>query len=545
MSQPRPPLKLKLSTSGSAHPPPPPAPPPDTPSTNATPKLKLKFGPKTTQPTPNAPPPSLTQPTPPAKPGRKPKKDKPPRAATSSGRNKKRDHAAVTHSDDDEEPNSTITVAQRPPIKKLKLNTRTPTTPFIRLKGKGKAPPRALGVGYDSEASDREVDPAIEEEFIFRMLPGEDCEYIRKAVEEKRWGPRNQGGADIRMKFLTRDGRRAMVSVRGKHYAAVLVDLPCVIEGMKSWDRRGWWKTADLCQMLMVLGRVMKEEEAMTYPLPGGRDLDKETWAYAHGLTAPMRWVRERRFRKRVSNRAIELVEEEVERLLREDDDCGGASRYEVLDLERLSKEQSAQAESVDFDAWDADTHTQPADGEMDESADYFDTTADAEDDGLADELELAMREFSADEDGVNPAAAGVDSAPTPDTSALLTGAATPDATIPDNNSSAANTPAATTPGHDSSSSSDDADGSGDDDDDDSDNSNDESNVDDDVLEQQQDLQRQREEIADLQAAIGSQTAELEKLQNPILRTKVWNKIQSLKGDLELKMNAIGEGEDE
>jgi TATA-binding protein-associated factor Taf7 len=33
------------------------------------------------------------------------------------------------------------------------------------------------------------------------------------------------------------------------------VDLPCIVEGMKSWDRRGWYKSADICQMLLVLGR--------------------------------------------------------------------------------------------------------------------------------------------------------------------------------------------------------------------------------------------------------------------------------------------------
>lgn len=69
--------------------------------------------------------------------------------------------------------------------------------------------------------------------------------------------------------------------------------------------------------------------------------------------------------------------------------------------------------------------------------------------------------------------------------------------------------------------------------------------VDEDVLEQQQDLLRQREEIADLEAAIKSQTTELEKLHNPHLRGKLITKIQSLQADMDLKKAAIGEGGDD
>jgi TATA-binding protein-associated factor Taf7 len=43
---------------------------------------------------------------------------------------------------------------------------------------------------------------------------------------------------------------------------------------------------------------------------------------YPHGISAPLRHVRKRRFRKRISKRAIEDVEREVERLLQLDADC-------------------------------------------------------------------------------------------------------------------------------------------------------------------------------------------------------------------------------
>ncbi|MCJ1362128.1 hypothetical protein MMC16_001230 [Acarospora aff. strigata] len=511
----RPPLKIKLSS----------APNPSnheshTPKSSGTPKIKLKIGSGAATPsTPSAP--SVLTTDKKKKSNRKPKAEKPNANGPSSTNSKKR-----VKIEDDEE-NDVIEVSSRPQIKKLKLNTRAPSAPSIRIKAKGKPPHRPLGVGYDSEASDREVDPHIEEEFILRMEPGDDCDYLRKAIEEKRFGPRNEGGADIKMKFLTRDGRRAVVTIRGKHYAATLVDLPCVVEGMKSWDRRGWWKSADICQMLLVIGRVPTEDAAMAIPLP--TVIDTKTFQYPHGLTPPMYYVRKRRFRKRVSNRTIEAVEEEVERLLKADEECDGPSRYEVLDLDRLTREASmAQSDSDggynmlgNAGMQGSEYGEQDAEGELDDGY-YDEARAEEEEDGegLEADLEMAMMM----ENEMN----GASSANTSTT----VGAAQPpvDSTAP--------TPSAMT----SSAKEDSGDDSSEADADDEEGADE---VDQDVLEQQQDLLRQREEIADLEAAVKSQTVELEKLQNPILRQKVGKKIQSLRADLDLKKAAIGEGGDD
>ena len=280
MSQ-RPTLKLKLSASG-----PPPA-PNNTPAvatpsstTTTTPKIKLKFSstPKTTE-APQLPVASVATASKP----KKAKKERP--SQLSTGKKRKRDNGTgASDVGTVGKPSPALPTASL----KLKLSSRTPTTPFIKMRAKGKPPHRPLGVGYDSEASDREIDPAIEEEFILRMQPGDDCEYLRRAIEENRWGPKMQGGADIRLKFLQSQGRRAVLIIRGHIYAATLVDLPCVVEAMKSWDRRGWWKTADICQMLLVLGPVKSEAESLEYPLPV-RERDKTTYQYAHGLTPPIR----------------------------------------------------------------------------------------------------------------------------------------------------------------------------------------------------------------------------------------------------------------
>ncbi len=487
-----------------------------TPKSTGTPKIKLKFGSGAATPAAPAEASNLTVDKK-KKAARKPKTDK---AAANGTSTKSKKRVKIDEDDTDD-----VVEVARPQIKKLKLNTRAPSTPFVRIKAKGKPPHRPLGVGYDSEASDREVDPHIEEEFILRMAPGEDCEYLRKAIEEKRFGPRSEGGADIKMKFLTRDGRRAVITIKGRHYAATLVDLPCVIEGMKSWDRRGWWKSADICQMLLVIGRVPTEDAAMTIPLPPL--VDQKTFQFPHGLTPPMHYVRKRRFRKRVSNRTIEAVEEEVEKLLKADDECEGPSRYEVLDLDRLTREASAAQSDSDggynmlgnAGMHESEYGEQDAEGELDDG--YFNEAGIEEDgEGLEADLEMAMMM----ENEMNGTSSAVTSA-------------TPGATQPLEGSTAP-TPSAMT----SSAKEDSGDDSSEAEADEEDGVDE---IDEDALEQQQDLLRQREEIADLEAAIKGQSVELERIQNPHLRKKLVTKIQSLKADLDLKKAAIGEGGDD
>ena len=276
--------------------------------------IKLKFSNKSVPPTPAA----VAQP---AK-VKKTKVGRTPKPSTKAIQNRKR----AKEDSDGEEEESTIQVAAPAP-KKIKLSLGGPKTPalaipattpvVLKAKIKGKPPMRPLGEGYDSEASDREEDPAIEEEFILRMAPGADCDYLRQMIVEKKIGiARKDGGPDIHMKFFL-DGRRAAITVRGNIYAATLVDLPTVIEGMKSWDRRNWLKSADICQMLWVFAPIKKEEEAKTIPLPA--IVDEKTHQYPHGLTPPMQYARRNRFRHRLHKTQIEEVEEEVNRLMEAD----------------------------------------------------------------------------------------------------------------------------------------------------------------------------------------------------------------------------------
>src|SRR5437667_1428138 len=66
-------------------------------------------------------------------------------------------------------------------------------SPFPRIRVKSNAAStkirirnqKDVGLGYDSEASDREDDPAIEEQIILRCRPGADTEYLKTCLDKK------------------------------------------------------------------------------------------------------------------------------------------------------------------------------------------------------------------------------------------------------------------------------------------------------------------------------------------------------------------------
>ncbi|EAW14228.1 transcription initiation factor TFIID subunit 7 family protein [Aspergillus clavatus NRRL 1] len=394
--------------------------------------------------------------------------------------------------------------------KRLKLNpSKKPGVQSIRIKNKGLVPNRPVGVGYDSEASDTEIDPCIEEQFILRMLPGEDCEYLRQAITERRFDR-----SEFSFKPLTREGRRAILRVRDKQYAATLVDLPCIIEGMKSWDRRGWYKSADICQMLLVLGPVANDAEAMNYPLPSDVNLlDDKTLQYPHGLTPPLRYVRKRRFRERLRTRTIEQVEKAVEDLIAQDE-AALASRYELLDRASLNRAEGLVQSGEYYEDYDEYDDEQDAEGELDEGME--DIAGDHEGlDPLLEDLEAALRGDEAPPAMAPPSDTGL---------AHLYQAGTPMATKP-------STPAADTSGDESESDADEADVP-------------EEELDEEQLEQQRQVQQHREEIAELEALIRAETVKWEKMQNAILKHKLAKRIQDLKRDLSLKKVSVGEGGD-
>ncbi|OKL58698.1 hypothetical protein UA08_06021 [Talaromyces atroroseus] len=458
-------------------------------------KLTLKFG---------GPKPSETPAPVPAPAPDKPKKKRPSKPKTDQGPSKKRRTDLGSGDDSDAAPR--VEAPSGPKRIKLLNTAKQSGVKSIRIRNKARVQARPLGVGYDSEASDMETDPHIEEDFILRMVPGEDCEYIRQAINERRLD-RSQIG----IKPLTREGRRTIVRVREKQYAATLVDLPCIIEGLKSWDKRMFYKSGDITQMLLVLGLVQNEQEAMEYPLPKEVTvLDERTYQYAHGLTPPLKYVRKRRFRKRVSARTIEQAEREVANLVAQDETAIRPPKFELVDATSVSRVEGM----VDYEDEYDDMQDAYGEADYDMQDEDDDAAADLFEDELAGELEAAL-------------AADVDEAPDVAETPVAIAAeqsATPSGHKPGDESS----------GDESDESDREADGEADGDDGD---------LDEEALERRREIQEQREFITELEGLIAQETAKYEMQTNKILKQKIGKRVQQLKQDLALKKASIGESE--
>ncbi|KAG9012114.1 hypothetical protein FRB94_011809 [Tulasnella sp. JGI-2019a] len=165
---------------------------------------------------------------------------------------------------------------------------------------------------YDRELDtedEEDADLVFEEQFILKMPEGEDCDRLRGMVQARAIG------SDV---WFKQDGRRGGVfHIGNSTYTTKLVDLPCIIESHKTLDNKQLFKVADICQAL-VLGERRDDDD----PAPSNKPqpaFSKEDVLWPHGITPPLKWVRKRRFRKRIDKASIEVVEQQLERLAEAD----------------------------------------------------------------------------------------------------------------------------------------------------------------------------------------------------------------------------------
>jgi transcription initiation factor TFIID subunit 7 len=550
----RPNLKLSFSRkpsvqAGGIQPAPVPTPAPQS-ATVRTPSIKLKL-------------PGKSTPLPLADDGTKPKKKKKNAAdniEAAPGSNKKRKRESINEQDADEGGRPAPSQPDKTPtIRKLKFKTPSQTAHApapkatgpanLLFKVKGKIPKRTPGVGYDSELESeyendkkettvgREKDPVIHEGFILRMQPGDDCDYLRKSIEDGKAGEiLSKGGAAINLRMLDTLGRRGILQIKDHKYATSLVDLPCILEGMKSWDKKGWIKSIDICQMLLVLGRCKDEEEARNYPLP--EDVDPKSYQYAHGITAPMKWVRKRRFArtKRARVDDIEAVERRVHALL-EADKAAVNTKYQLLDHDPRLDEHGYSTDMEEEDDEDEDAEAEPDNYFNYHPGAYNVSTPLATETPVQEEIDqddfAALERMFYDEDK-GPAAEPTVQAPNTTLHPPEVGA---DSSFGVTSTSA--TPSATadhTPAGEASSDEDEDDaGEEDEDRDDAEKEGDES--------KRQALER----IEDMTNKIAEQRELLKKTTNAILKKKLARRIQDLEDDVAMmKKNAgLGENEDD
>jgi transcription initiation factor TFIID subunit 7 len=446
---------------------------------------------------------------------------------------------AMANDTDDEDD---YTAVEQPPTQPIKPHNRTqsiklsikpkgamgsarPSTAILKVKGAGKPPVRPYGVGYDSEAEEAEPDPAIESQFVLRMKPGPDCDLLRKSIEEKTIGKSvSQGGPGVHFRFFDREGRRAMLTIQNRMYAATMVELPAVIESLKSWNKKDWVKTADVCQMLLVLDQVKNEDEARKYPLPSY--IPPDTHRFPHGLTPPMKWARKRRFRPRKSYIDVERAEAHLNRLIGEDDNAV-STKYEMVDSDAESSEESSSEEEVDDDDEMADAHQVE---EMD---------ADQLEQMLAEGLMDDEVELQGDNDQLNALLAGnnnvqVEQVDTPTTAHdVAMHALGQNGNLIVETETAASTPAAATSADD------------DDDDDDADSDEDVDEVDEAAAAEEQRQEQLRGEIAELERAIIQSTEARDRQTNVLFKKRVQTQIDKQKADLAIKRKQLNEEADE
>ncbi|XP_037945870.1 transcription initiation factor TFIID subunit 7 [Teleopsis dalmanni] len=196
---------------------------------------------------------------------------------------------------------------------------------------------------FDKNKSEKPRDDGVELEnqFILR-LPEEPAKALIEALQN--------GNLKDRMTIkMDNDLRYGEVTFDQWHLHSKVVDLPTVLECLKTIDNKSFYKTADICQMM-----ICKEE-------PDALDSEKESpnkakkkdpnkvdkkYLWPHGITPPCKNIRKRRFRKTLKKKNVEApeIEKEVKHLLRIDNDAVKVE-YEIIneELDKPALDQSSK----------------------------------------------------------------------------------------------------------------------------------------------------------------------------------------------------------
>ncbi|XP_058830052.1 transcription initiation factor TFIID subunit 7 isoform X2 [Topomyia yanbarensis] len=154
------------------------------------------------------------------------------------------------------------------------------------------------------------------------MSSGEPARLLREAIQT---GANNlKDRLTIRLEADLRYGE-----VRFDHWLlhAKVVDLPTIVETLKTIDGKNFYKTADLCQLMICKEEPeipsAEEESPVKNKKKDPNKVDKK-FLWPHGITPPCKNVRKRRFRKTLKKKYVEApeIEKEVKRLLRVDNEA-------------------------------------------------------------------------------------------------------------------------------------------------------------------------------------------------------------------------------
>lgn len=170
----------------------------------------------------------------------------------------------------------------------------------------------------------------LESQFILK-LPEEPAKALRELVKS---------GDNLKNRLTIQiddDMRNGQVRLDNWLMQAKVVDLPTVIESLKTIDNKSFYKTADICQMMICKNepdQAAEEESPTKNKKKDPNKVDKK-FLYPHGITPPTKNARKRRFRKTLKKKCAEApeIEKEVKRLLRADNEAVSVT-WEVVEEE-------------------------------------------------------------------------------------------------------------------------------------------------------------------------------------------------------------------
>lgn len=185
----------------------------------------------------------------------------------------------------------------------------------------------------------------LESQFILR-LPEEPAKVLREVLKS---GENLKNRLTIQIENDMRQGE-----VRFDHWLmhAKIVDLPTIIESLKTIDNKSFYKTADICQMMICKEEPdqpsTEEESPAKNKKKDPYKVDKK-FLYPHGITPPTKNVRKRRFRKTLKKKYVEApeIEKEVKRLLRADNEAVSVTFEVIQEEEDHPKAEQSAPEKV------------------------------------------------------------------------------------------------------------------------------------------------------------------------------------------------------
>lgn len=159
----------------------------------------------------------------------------------------------------------------------------------------------------------------LESQFIMR-LPEEPAKALRELITSSE---NLKNRLSITIENDMRHGE-----VRFDHWLlhAKIVDLPTIIESLKTIDKKSVYKTANICQLMLCkdeMDQTTDEEAPNKNKKKDPLKVDKK-FLWPHGITPPTKNIRKRRFRKTLKKKCAEApeIEKEVKRLLRADNEA-------------------------------------------------------------------------------------------------------------------------------------------------------------------------------------------------------------------------------